>query len=671
MKFYPEYKDIESTDTNKGTIHCKRGNSFAFVQLEGEKTNSFVYIPDLIAINRAIDGNTVIIGDIHDINYSSMEIDSVYLPTDAVLLGYSNIVNVLDWNKNTSGGIVLTGVLYINSKVLYGINKRGMPLYLFKPDSNKYPPLHVASSYKKKNKDVNYNLYSKICIKEWKITNKYPIGTCIENIGRIGDRNVEFDYILQKYGLKYSERLYREYKLSTDETSKDDFNDIRIDFRDKYVVSIDPNGCRDIDDALHCCKTGDDGGYEIGVHIADVTKYVTENSILDKEASKRLSSVYMRDKQISMLPPCITFDECSLHAGKDKYTMSVIYKVSKEGKITGYNVCKGLINSKHSLDYETVQTIFDGTTENTELRENLYLLNSAVCKLNINECHLIDNIEGKEAHNIVDYLMILTNKTIAEYLFSKMGHCILRTHQKTDIDKFKVLDGIHEDNMDLIKHMTVISSKSAKYQFFTDTEYSTEKGDMKHSALGLSQYTHFTSPIRRYIDVIIHRMINLVIRSDLDSNTDMISKEYERLCEQLNNKYKNIQKAERDFNKLYLIYDDSGINSDASSDTSREYTAYITNINRKGNITVYIPKLGITHKFRLYSNKMKAIFNFEFTESKDSHELETGLTLTNLTTGESTSLQLFDKIVLSLLIMTKKEQSDKFIAEIISPKIDF
>lgn len=326
----------------------------------------------------------------------------------------------------------------------------------------------------------------------------------------------------------------------------EDIIDERADFRDVLTVTIDPDDAKDFDDALSI-RRNTEGITEVGVHIADVTHYVRENTALDKEAFKRGTSVYMVGSVCPMLPERISNELCSLRPGEDKLCFSVIFSLDEKYHVTRKQFKKTVIHSDHRFTYGQVQTILDG--EDGTYSEELKLLNSIAAKLRSQRFKAgsvdfqsdeitieLDNdgfpiaIKKKErldAHSLIEEYMLLANRAVAEKMAAHPF--IYRVHDNPDPEKILELamlanefgislaldtpkaikaslngldkHGLDEETLAIVRSMAIRSMAKAVY--------STE--NIGHFGLGFHHYTHFTSPIRRYSDVIAHRMLERLI----------------------------------------------------------------------------------------------------------------------------------------------------------------
>ena len=332
-----------------------------------------------------------------------------------------------------------------------------------------------------------------------------------------------------------------------DEISKEDFIG-RCDFTNDIVFTIDGDDARDFDDAVSL-KIKENGNYELGVHIADVTHYVTQNSALDHEAAFRGASVYLADRVIPMLPTRLSNGLCSLNPHSDRLTLSVIMEISPSGDVLRHTITKGVIRSCERMTYNNVAKILDGDKDLrkkyshiTPILDNMFTLSKILSKkreergsinFDFPESHIILDDNGRpkkitkvirnDAHRLIEEFMLVANETVAEFAFWADIPFVYRVHEQPDSEKMEsfrrficnfglymkgrevhpkdlqqILDEIKDtDSETLIATYMLRSLMKAEYQ--TDCA--------GHFGLAAKYYCHFTSPIRRYPDLIIHRIL--------------------------------------------------------------------------------------------------------------------------------------------------------------------
>ncbi|GAA6017655.1 hypothetical protein JCM10207_001238 [Rhodosporidiobolus poonsookiae] len=405
------------------------------------------------------------------------------------------------------------------------------------------------------------------CIKRWPITSLHPFGQLVEELGPIGDIEVETNALLKDCNFSaedFGESVNKclpptPWSIPERETQAD----VRRDLRNHRVFTIDPQTAKDLDDALHIVKN-EDGTFEVGVHIADVSHFVKPNTPLDREARKRATTVYLVQRAVPMLPPTLSEELCSLNAGSDKLTFSVVFTLSPEGRVVKTWFGKTVINSKVKLAYSDAQEVIEGRglpegkIDDAELRkgveDDVLALASIAKHLRKrrfdNGALRIDNVkvqfsldefglpvdshsfERKEANELIEEFMLLANISVAGKIAAGLpDQSLLRRHESpidrrldAFTDRMKRL-GIELDSSNsgalmksiaavtdpkerqTLQHLSTRSMQRAKY-FCTGM---LDISKYQHYALNVPLYTHFTSPIRRYADIMVHRQLEAVL----------------------------------------------------------------------------------------------------------------------------------------------------------------
>ena len=421
---------------------------------------------------------------------------------------------------------------------------------------------------------------------DWPLESRNPVGKVIDILGKDGENDAEMNAILVEYGLPYvypaaveeaANRLPSE--ITAEELER------REDFRGITTFTIDPEDAKDFDDALSI-RTLSDGMLEIGVHIADVSHYVTEGSVIDKEAFKRATSIYLVDRTIPMLPERLCNFLCSLRPNEDKLTYSVIFTMNKSAEVKNYRIVRGVINSDRRFSYEEVQEIL--TSGNGECCNEIKQLNDlaqimrtkrfaagaidfqqAEVRFRLDEDGKPISVyfsESNESHQLIEEFMLLANRTVAETIGKRTPNnqpktFVYRIHDTPDPDKLTTLarfvaklgykmksasgrttspaalnnllgaiKGTKEQNV--IEQISLRTMQKAKY--------STE--NIGHYGLAFKYYTHFTSPIRRYPDLLVHRLLDRYLAQKARSVSQA---KYEELCEHCSAQEQVAANAER------------------------------------------------------------------------------------------------------------------------------
>ena len=422
-------------------------------------------------------------------------------------------------------------------------------------------------------------------ITKWPEDAKNPIGKVIDILGQAGDNNTEMHAILAEFGLPY---VYpKNVEAAADQISDiitpEDYAE-REDFRSITTFTIDPKDAKDFDDALSI-RPLKPGLWEVGVHIADVTHYVKEGSCIDKEAEKRATSVYLVDRTIPMLPERLCNLLCSLRPNEEKLAYSAIFEMNDKAEVKNSRIVKTVIKSDRRFTYEEAQAVIE--TGEGEYKEEILKLNELAQILRKNRMAAgavdFDRVEvrfeidekgkplsvyfkeSKEANKLIEEFMLLANRTVAEcigkvpsnkkakvfpyrihdlpdpekldnlnWFVNRFGYKIRTSGSKTDVSKSlnKLLKEVHgKKEQNLIEMISLKAMQKAKYSTH----------NIGHYGLAFDYYTHFTSPIRRFPDMMVHR---LLARYLAGGRTAQEAK-YEDLCDHSSNMEQIAANAER------------------------------------------------------------------------------------------------------------------------------
>lgn len=420
---------------------------------------------------------------------------------------------------------------------------------------------------------------------------KFFLCEVIDVFGQIGEHNAEINTIIAEYNLNnvFDKCIIEEVNKIKIDIEKELAN--RKDYRDVFTCTIDPENAKDFDDALSI-KILPNGNYEVGIHIADVSYFVREKTLLDREAYKRNTSVYLIDRVIPMLPDRLCNYLCSLVPNEDRLTMSIIVEIDKNCKIYNEWIGETIINSNKRMTYEEAQKyIEDKNSEYHEIINKLFEISSNLRYERIKngainfdfedinfdiDCdnNLVMNVtKCKESHNLVEEFMLLANRRVAEYVFNitnnnenKKPIFIYRVHDYPEKTKFyefikqiknfgiEFSDSIDDFAENVNKMLLDVSNRPDKNILSTlairtmqKAEYTTDARG--HYGLAFKHYTHFTSPIRRYVDVTVHRLLKKYI----NSNFIYADEYYEKLCKYANEKESIAVDAERESIKFKCV----------------------------------------------------------------------------------------------------------------------
>ena len=429
-------------------------------------------------------------------------------------------------------------------------------------------------------------------ITDWPPKASSPFGTVTEVLGNPGDHEVEIHSILAEYGLPrdFPKEIELEAERIPDQITEKEIAK-RRDFREVLTFTIDPADAKDFDDAISFQKL-ENGNYEIGVHIADVSHYIEENSVLDKEAVERATSIYLVDRVVPMLPEKLSNGVCSLRPNEEKLCFSAVFEIDHQAKVHNRWFGRTVIYSDHRFAYEDAQAVIE--SKEGPLAEEINILNDLALKMRADRMndgalafdraevkfHLDENNnptgvyfkESKEANHLIEEFMLLANRSVAEFIGKKGNQpsgntFVYRIHDDPDPDKLrdlgtfvkqfgyevsynssraiskslntmlKQVKGKPEDNM--ISKLAIRSMAKAVYS--TD--------NIGHYGLSFPYYTHFTSPIRRYPDVMVHRLLQHYLDGGKSPGRD----HYEDLCVHSSDRERVATEAERESVKYMQV----------------------------------------------------------------------------------------------------------------------
>ncbi len=440
-------------------------------------------------------------------------------------------------------------------------------------------------------------------IEDWPKKADSPFGSVIKVLGKPGEHNTEIHAILAEYGLPSEFPIEVEtYAQNIDTSIQESEISKRRDMRQTLTFTIDPKDAKDFDDALSF-KVLDNGNYEIGIHIADVSHYLQEGTILDDEAYNRATSVYLVDRVVPMLPEVLSNFACSLRPNEEKYTFSAIFELDKKANIKNQWFGRTVIDSNQRFSYEEAQYIIE-TEDNiipletsitgasykvsdeivfatlkldelAKIMREQRMNNGAISfdkvevKFNLSETGNPDGVyfkQSKDSNHLIEEFMLLANKKVAEYIGRQKKTFIYRIHDEPNeekllamaelIKKFGYTVDFTTGSVAQALNQLMKDVNGQKEQNLIDTlairsmskaVYSTD--NIGHYGLAFDYYSHFTSPIRRYPDVMVHRLLQFYLDAGKSANAEI----YEAKCLHCSQMEGLATKAERDSVKYMQV----------------------------------------------------------------------------------------------------------------------
>ena len=454
-------------------------------------------------------------------------------------------------------------------------------------------------------------------------------GKIIEILGKPNEAGVDMLSLIKEYRLpsRFPEPVVKEAQKFGDKIEEKEIQK-RIDNRKDIIFTIDGEDAKDLDDAVRVTKM-ENGNYRLDVHIADVSHYVKENSLLDNEALIRGTSIYMLGRVIPMLPRELSNGLCSLNAGQDRFTLSCSMEINKEGKVVSSEVYKGIINVKERMNYHDVQKILDKSDtdvlerykpyikdfetmaelatilKNRRMEQGYLNLDIPESKIDLDKDGKVINIgkyETSFSNEIIEQFMLSANETIAEKFYWLQAPFIYRVHEDPDIDKVKELNkflfnfGMNikisnekvyptefskileqikgKEEEKVVSNLILRTLKVAKYE-------SENKG---HFGIASKYYCHFTSPIRRYPDLFIHRIISKY----LDNNYDVPEKWIEDYMQKAEDRARESSEREKIATKVERESEDLKKAEYMEGKIGEEYEGIVSSVTQFG-IFVELP----------------------------------------------------------------------------------
>ena len=483
-------------------------------------------------------------------------------------------------------------VLHRENETVVGTLKKSRHFNYVAPDNSKLPRDIYVSMEDSKDAEHGDKVIARI--DQWPTRHLNAEGTIVEILGKDGEPAVDIKSIVHQFKLpfKFNKNTLAEAQEFRQTISPDEIG-ARLNLRSELIITIDPDDAKDFDDAISL-KRDKTGNWLLGVHIADVSYYVNEDSPIDKEARKRGTSVYLPGTVIPMLPEVLSNGICSLKEGEDRLTKSIFFTYSDDGRLVGSEIRHSVINVTKRLTYHiATKILIERDEDDTDPVTNLLFEASKLAKLlykhrmeegalelNLPEINIrvgkdgkIDTIEKTTrdiSHIIIEEFMIAANQAAATFMHRNSLPSVCRSHPEPDEDemhdfaefifncKNKRIDPFNKKRLQAF--LDEISDHPESYiinlmllRSMKKAEYSTT--ETSHFALGLEHYAHFTSPIRRYPDLIVHRLLDLFFQGQLKSKNVKASW-HEKItgwAKYCSTTEKRAEGAEREIIKLKLL----------------------------------------------------------------------------------------------------------------------
>ncbi|KAK1167647.1 exosome complex exonuclease RRP44 [Acipenser oxyrinchus oxyrinchus] len=690
---------IKSGTYLQGTFRSNRDNYLeATVWVHGDtEENKEVLIQGLKNLNRAVHEDVVAV--------QLLPKDQWVAPSSVVLQDEGTTEDDEEEEKeNSLKSVVHESMLKPTGKVV-GIIKRNWRPYcgmlsksqikearkhLFTPADRRIPRIRIET----RQASTLEGQRIIVAIDGWPKNSRYPNGHFVRNLGIAGDKETETEVLLLEHDVPhqpFSQAVLSFLPKMPWSITEEDFKS-RTDLRHIDVCSVDPPGCTDIDDALHC-RDLENGNLEVGVHIADVSHFIRPGNALDQEAASRGTTVYLCEKRIDMVPELLSSNLCSLRSNVERLAFSCIWEINHNAEIINTRFTKSVINSKASLTYAEAQMRIDDTSMNDEITRSLRGLNrlakilkkkriemgaltlsSPEVRFHIDsETHDpidLQTKELKETNSMVEEFMLLANISVAKKIYEEFAECaLLRKHpapppsnydmlvkaaksKDLDIrtDSAKALaDSLDAAQVEGFPYfntlLRILATRCMMQAVYFCSGMDT---DFHHYGLASPIYTHFTSPIRRYSDIIVHRLLAVSIGADVTYPDLMDKHKQAALCNNLNYRHKMSQYAQRSSVAFHtqLFFKSKGIINEGG------FILFV----KKNAIVVLIPKFGLEGTV-FFENRDKPSPRLSFKE-----EIPT-------LTVEDTVFRVFDKVKVTISLDASNVQHQKIRMSLVEPVI--
>ncbi|XP_012277145.1 exosome complex exonuclease RRP44 [Orussus abietinus] len=693
------HEGIKDGSILQGTFLASRDN-FLEGSVNVESIEKFVLVQGRAGLNRAIDGDIVALKLLPEDEWSA--------PCDLVLQDEEEDPgDILDDEKlvieqapakpieKTPTGIIV-GIIKRKWRQYCGILQpsplRNAVKHLFVPAERKIPKVRIET----RQVDILSNQRIIVAIDSWPRHSRYPLGHFVRALGKIGDKETENEVLLLEHDVPHSR--FSDAVLSflpkMPWTITDEDLAQREDLRHLDICSVDPPGCTDIDDALHC-RDLPNGNLEVGVHIADVSHFIKPGNALDKEAALRGTTVYLVDKRIDMVPELLSSNLCSLRGNEERFAFSCIWEVDHEANIIATRFCKSVIRSRQAMTYEEAQLKIDDKSQQDSLAKSLRQLNklakilkqrrlengalvlaSPEIRFQVDsETHDPIDVEAKkirETNSMIEEFMLLANISVAQKIVQEFPEfAMLRRHPEPPQANFDPLikagrnqgfdiitttgkelaqslnDANKEDNPYFNTMLRILATRCMMQAVYFVSGMLQPK-EYFHYGLACPIYTHFTSPIRRYADIIVHRLLAVCIGADATYPELLDKKKNHALCHNLNYRNRMAQYAGRASVALntHLFFKNK-------VQTEEGYILFV----RKNALQILIPKFGMEGTIYLSHKGETLSVNFHYND--EDHSQRCG----------DIVFHAFDPVVVQLSLDSSNIQHEKLVFKLVKPQI--
>ncbi|XP_072940126.1 exosome complex exonuclease RRP44 [Epargyreus clarus] len=692
---------IKNEKLHQGTFHASRDNF-----LEGTAiVNGFekpILLQGYEGINRAVDGDSVAIEIFPEEEWrkpsdivleDKAEDPGDKLEDEAILL---NTVKKATSAKVRSDEITPTGkvvgIIRRKWRQYCGILKPskvpGAVRHLFIPAEKRVPRVRIET----RQSELLAAQRILVALDSWPRNSRYPLGHFVRALGKIGSKDAENEVILLEHDVphaRFSEAVLAclppdDWTIPEEEIKK------RVDLRDVCVCSVDPPGCTDIDDALHArALPSAPGRYEVGVHIADVTHFVRPGTALDVEAASRATTVYLVDRRIDMVPDLLSSNLCSLRGGEERLAFSCVWELDENANVLSTKFHKSVIKSRAAMTYEQAQIAIDEKSRQDDIARSLRILNTLAKKLKKgrldngalllaspeirfqvdSETHDPIEVQAKkmlDTNSMVEEFMLLANVSVARHLAAEFPQsALLRRHpapppanfatflkaaaqQGFEIDVStnksfsKSLDEAVIPSRPFFNTLLRIMATRCMQQAVYFCSGTCTHEEYYHYGLACPIYTHFTSPIRRYADVIVHRLLAACLGEDRTHAALLDARAAAALCDNLNYRHRQAQYAGRA---------SVALNTHILFRKRVEIESAVVLAVKRNALQVLIPKYGFEGPLYLPSDK--------FIYNEEEHFQICG----------DVALKTFDELTIRLSLDSTNLQHQKLVFQLVKPHI--